>query len=257
MRSNPVKERLARGETVFGTMVFEFESPGLPAIIAGAGADYALYDMEHSGFGMAEMKRQFSYCRGAGLVPLVWPSAKQYHLVSQLLDIGAMGLMLPMVESAEEAAEIVSWTRYPPDGVRGALFGGAHDDYAAGDVADKMEKAHERTLVLALIETANGLKNVEEIMAVPGVDMAHLGHFDLSLSLGIPGDFERPELQAGIDKILEACERNNKAAGCLVPNVAWGRDWMNRGFRMISYSYDIGLVGDGLRAGIGALKQDG
>ena len=255
MRGNPVKEKLARGERAFGTMVFEFASPGLPAILANAGAEYALYDMEHSGLGMDDMKTQFALCRGAGIVPMVRPPAKQYHLLSLLLDLGAMGLMLPMVESREEAERIVSWTRYPPEGVRGAMFTGAHDDYAPGDVAAKMKAAHERTLILALIETKKGIENVDEIMSVPGIDAAHLGHFDLSLSMGMPAAFERAEMQAAFAKIVETCRKHGKTAACMAGNVEQGRGWMDAGYRMVSYSGDIWLVMEGLARGISALRE--
>ena len=254
MRANPVKAKLASGDTAFGTMIFEFLSPGLPQILAGAGAEFILYDMEHSGFGLPEMKQQFALCRGLGLVPLVRPPGKDYQYAARLLDLGAMGLRFQRVESAEEAAKLVSWTRYPPHGVRGAMFGGAHDDYGTGGIADTMAKAHERTMILALIETAKGLANVEEIMAVPGIDVVHLGHADLSLSLGIPGDFAHPKLQQAIDRLLAACQKHNKPAACLATNIATGRDWMARGFKMVSYSYDIGLIADGLRNGIAGLK---
>jgi 2-keto-3-deoxy-L-rhamnonate aldolase RhmA len=257
MRANPVKEKLARGERAFGTMVFEFASPGLPAILANAGADYVLYDMEHSGLGMDDMKTQFALCRAAGIAPLVRPPAKQYHLLSLLLDLGAMGLMLPMVESREEAERIVSWTRYPPQGVRGAMFTGAHDDYAPGDVAEKMRIAHERTLIVALIETKKGVENVDEIVATPGVDVAHLGHFDLSLSMGMPAAFERPEMQAAFRKIVEACRKHGKTAACMAGDVEQGRGWLKDGFRMVSYSGDIWLVMNGLARGIRALREEG
>jgi len=257
MRANPVKEKLARGERVFGTMVFEFVSPGLPAILASAGADYVLYDMEHSGLGMDDMKTQFALCRAAGIVPMVRPPAKQYHLLSLLLDLGAMGLMLPMVESREEAERIVSWTRYPPQGVRGAMFMGAHDDYAPGDVGEKMRIAHDRTLVLALIETKKGIENVDEIVATPGIDVAHLGHFDLSLSMGMPAGFERPEMKAAFADIVAACRKHGKTAACMAGNVEQGRGWMKDGFRMVSYSGDIWLVMEGLARGIRELRQEG
>jgi 2-keto-3-deoxy-L-rhamnonate aldolase RhmA len=254
MKDNPVKRTLADGGTAFGTMVFEFLSPGLPAILEGAGSDFVFYDMEHSGFSFSEMKAQLSYCRGLGLVPLVRPPGKSYSNTARLLDLGAMGFLFQMVESAEEAAELVRWTRYPPDGMRGAMFGGAHDDYSADPIPDTMAAAHARTQVCVLIETAKGLQNVEEIMAVPGVDVAHLGHADLSLSLGIPGQFNHPQLQGAIDRIVAACNANGKAAACLAGDAATGKAWMERGFRMVSYSYDIALLSSALKAGIDGLK---
>lgn len=254
MRDNPVKRRLAAGETVFGTMIFEFASPGLPQMLANAGADFVFYDLEHSGFSISDVKTQFALCRGLGLAPLARPPGKAYQYAARLLDAGAFGLLYQMVESAEEARELVKWTRYPPEGQRGAIFGGAHDDYAGGPMAAAARAANDRTLVCALIETAAGLANVEEILAVDGVDVAHLGHADLSLSLGIPGQFDHPDLQRAIDAIAEAAQRHGKTAASLAPTPEWGADLLGRGYRMISYSTDIGVFQDGLTKGIEGLK---
>ncbi len=255
MRDNPVKRRLSEGGRAFGTMVFEFASPGLPAILQAAGADYALYDMEHSGISLAEMKQQLAAARGLGLVAIVRPPAKEYHYVSRLLDLGAMGLMLPMVESAAEAREIVSWTRYPPAGRRGAMFGGAHDDYAGGDIAEKIETAHARTLLLAMVETEAGVQQVEEIAAVEGIDGLHLGQFDLSLSLGIAGETGHPRIAAAIERMLAAARKHGKFAACMAPTLPQAEAWMAQGFRMISYSYDVGLIAGSLSAGLKRLRE--
>ncbi|MBT7158340.1 MAG: aldolase [Rhodospirillaceae bacterium] len=254
MRPNPIKTKLAAGGSVYGTMIFEFLSPGLPRILANSGADFVLYDLEHSGFTIEDMKTQFALCAAAGIIPFVRPPGKAYSYTSRLLDVGAFGLLYQMVESAEEARELVAWTRYPPTGVRGAVFGGAHDDYTDGDMAEKAVAAMDRTVVMALIETKAGLENVDEIMAVDGVDIAHLGHADLSLSLGIPGQFDHPDLQGGIDKIVEAATKVGKAAGAMAPTLEWGQDLMSRGYRLMSYNHDMGLIADALTGGIKALK---
>lgn len=254
MRTNTVKTRLAQGETLFGTMIFEFLSPGLPRILANAGSDFVFYDMEHSGFNVSDMKTQFALCAGAGIAPFVRPPGKSYQFTARLLDVGAFGMLYQMVESAEEARELVRWSRYPPLGDRGAIFGGAHDDYTYGSIADKIEAVHARTMITVLIETKAGLENIDEILAVDGVDAAHLGHADLSLSLGLAGQFDHPDMQRGMDKIAETCAKYNKTAATLAPNLEWGEDFIGRGYRMISYSYDMGLMMDGLSAGISGLK---
>jgi 2-dehydro-3-deoxyglucarate aldolase/4-hydroxy-2-oxoheptanedioate aldolase len=105
-----------------------------------------------------------------------------------------------------------------------------------------------------MIETKRGLEAVDEIAAVPGVDALHLGQFDLSLSLGMPGQFGRPEIQNGIDAIVASCRRHGKTPACMAPSIAEAHDWMARGFRMVSYSYDMGLMVDRLREGLTALK---
>ena len=255
MRTNPVKTRLAQGETVFGTMIFEFLSPGLPRMLANSGADFVFYDLEHSGFTIEEMKTQFALCAGVGVIPLARPPGKDYQFTSRLLDVGAFGMLYQMVESAEEAEELVRWNRYPPVGMRGAIFGGAHDDYTGGDIADKVEAAMGRTFTTVLIETQAGLENIDAIMAVDGIDAAHLGHADMSLSMGIPGQFDHPDLQRAVDTIADTASRHGKVAATLAPTPEWGHDFMERGYRMISYSHDMALVTDALSAGINALKR--
>jgi 2-dehydro-3-deoxyglucarate aldolase/4-hydroxy-2-oxoheptanedioate aldolase len=242
MRTNHLKTKLAAGETAFGTMVFEFVSAGLPAVLAAAGAEFVIYDMEHSGIDFPQMKDQFSFARGLNLVPLVRPPAKTYADVSKLLDLGAMGLMLQMVESAQEISEIVSWTRYAPRGVRGAIFGGAHDDYLGGSIEEKMIRADDRTIIMPLIETRRGLEAVDEIAAVDGVAGLHLGQFDLTVSMGIPGQFDHPDFQRAVDRILAACKRHGKFAGCMGMDGATLAAWRQRGFSLISCSFDIALM---------------
>ena len=175
MRENTVKTKLAKGQTLFGTMMFEFLSPGLPKILANAGADFVFYDMEHSGFSVSDMKTQFALCAGAGIIPFVRPPGKEYQFTARLLDVGAFGTLYQMVESAAEAEELVRWERYPQDGIRGAIFGVAHDDYAGGSMAEKIIASHDRTMTIVLIETKKGLENIDEILAVDGVDAATLG----------------------------------------------------------------------------------
>ena len=255
MRPNPLKTQLANGETHYGTMVFEFLSAGLPQILQNAGSSFVFYDMEHSGFSMEQMKMQLALCRGLDIIPLVRPPDTTYQYTASLLDLGAMGMLFQMCETAEQAEEFVRWTRYPPSGQRGAMFGGAHDDYSSETVPNIISGAHDRTMVCVLIESAKGLANAEEIMSVPGVDVAHWGHGDLSLSLEVPGDTGHPEMQRGIDVILDACDTHGKAAACLAGSVDTGIEWVQRGFRMVSYSYDIGLMTGALKEGIEQIRS--
>lgn len=255
MRDNPVKTRLATGGHAFGAMIFEFFSPGMPQVAKVAGADFILFDMEHSGAGIDLIKAQIAACRGIGIVPMVRIPTLQGHFISRCLDLGAMGIMVPMVETAAQAREIVSATRYPPAGRRGAGFGMAHDDYEAGAVADKMAAANRRTFVIAQIETAVGLENVEAIAAVDGVDCIWLGHFDLTNFMGIPGQFQHPDYLRAVDRIVAAARTHGKTAGILVADEASGRDSLAKGFRAIVYGIDIGVYQQGLAKGLAELRR--
>ena len=255
MRPNPVKSALAAGGHAVGTMAFEFFTPSLAQIVKAAGAQFLLYDMEHSGAGVETMKWQFAACRGIDLVPLVRVPATEYHFVARVLDAGAMGVMVPMVESAEQAARIVSFTRYPPEGRRGAAFGVApHDDFVAAAVADTMAAAHERTLVICLVETEAGIENVDAIAAVHGVDVVWLGHFDLTNFLGIPAQFEHQRYKDAVDALVAACNRHGKAAGFMAADDRWALDYRARGFRCLAYGVDVLLLQRALAEGIARLK---
>jgi 2-keto-3-deoxy-L-rhamnonate aldolase RhmA len=255
MRDNVLKARLAAGGTACGAMIFEFHSPGLPQICVNAGAEFVLYDMEHTGLSFETLKTQFALCRGLPVAPMVRVPRGEYHFIARALDIGALGVMVPMVGTAREAADIVACTRYPPAGRRGAAFGFAHDDYAGGDVAAKIAAIHERTLVIAQIETAEGLANVEAIAATPGVDVLWLGHFDLTNFMGIPGQFRHPEYVAAVKRIVAACEAHGKTAAFLATDDDWARQYKAYGFRLLAYGLDQAMLSNALQHGLAVLRS--
>ncbi|MEO8716889.1 MAG: aldolase/citrate lyase family protein [Burkholderiales bacterium] len=256
MRENTVKKALAAGGRTFGSMIFEFFTPGMPRLLKNAGAEFALYCMEHTGASYETLKPQFALCRALGVVPLVRVPGTEYDFIARALDCGALGVMVPLVDTAEQAKFIVSCTRYPPaGGRRGAAFGFAHDDYEGGDVVDKMKMIHERTLVIAMIETKSGLENVDAIAAVPGVDALWLGHFDLSNFLGIPGQFSHPTFQDAIKRIVGAAKKHGKAAGYMAASAALGQEYLKHGFRMLATGTDQGMLQDATRAMLDGMRK--
>ena len=252
---NSVKQALAEGGVALGSMVFEFFTPGIARICANAGAQFVMYCMEHTGAGFETLKPQFALCRALGIVPLVRVPATEYHFVARALDVGALGVMVPLVDTAEQAERIVSFTRYPPQGRRGAAFGFAHDDYQGGDVLDKMQAIHERTLVICMIETRAGLENVDAIAAVPGVDVLWLGHFDLTNFLGIPGNFSHPIYRDAVKRIAAAARKHGKSAGYMAASEALGREYLDHGYRMIASGTDQGLLQNAIGNLIAAWKK--
>jgi 2-keto-3-deoxy-L-rhamnonate aldolase RhmA len=254
MRENPVKQSLAAGGQSLGSMIFEFFTPAMPRLLKNAGAEFALYCMEHTGAGFDILKPQFALCRALGVVPLARVPGTEYDFIARALDCGALGVMVPLVDTAEQAELIVSCTRYPPAGRRGAAFGFAHDDFEGGDVADKMRMIHRRTLVIAMIETRKGLENVEAIAAVPGVDVLWLGHFDLTNFLGIPGQFSHPAYRDAIARIVAAGRKHGKAAGYMAADADLGREYLGHGFRMIATGTDHGMLQEAIRKNIEALR---
>src|SRR4051794_6818031 len=129
MRVNHVKQKLQAGGLSIGTFVFEFSTTGIGRIAAQAGAEFVLFDMEHTGWSVETIRLLLATTRASETIPLVRIPATEYHFIARVLDMGAMGIMAPMVESAAQAQALVAASRYPPDGRRGAAFGVAHDDY--------------------------------------------------------------------------------------------------------------------------------
>ena len=242
-----LRQRVMAGEPVHGAMVFEFFTPGIAEILRRAGCAYVLYDMEHAGLGYESLKAQVAHCRGTGIAPMVRVPRSDYHFLARALDVGAEGVMIPMVESVEQARAIAEATRYPPIGRRGAAFGFAHDHFAPGTPAEKIAFANARNLVIAQIETERGLANVEAIAAVEGIDVLWVGHFDLTNFLGIPGQFEHPVYLDALDRVVAAGRRHGKGLGMLAGDAAWAKAYTARGFNMLAAGTDMALLMAGVR----------
>ena len=193
----------------------------------------------------------------AEIVPIVRIPATEYHFVANVLDMGAMGVMVPMCESAEQARLLVNSGKYPPAGRRGAAFSISHDDYHASSIPETVQSANDETLLIAQIETARGLENVEEIAAVPGIDSLWIGLYDLTLSLGIPGQMNHPDVSAATDRVFAACQAHNKSPAVLVTSIAEGESQLARGFKLIAYGGDLWIYQAALRNAIRCLLNDG
>lgn len=236
------------GEQVLGAMVFEFFSPGIAQILSQAGCEYVLYDMEHTGVGLETLKIQVAACRGLSIAPMARVPRGEYHFLARGLDIGLTGLMIPMVETADEARAIVNATRYPPVGRRGAAFGFAHDGYVGGDPAAKIARANAETLVIAQIETERGLANVDEIAGVDGIDVLWVGHFDLTNFLGVPGQFDAPVYLDAVGEVVRAGRRHGKGLGFMPSDSAWAKEYKRYGFNMLAVGTDHGLLMEAVRS---------
>jgi 2-dehydro-3-deoxyglucarate aldolase/4-hydroxy-2-oxoheptanedioate aldolase len=230
-----------------GVMCLEFASTGIGRISAEAGAEFAVYDMEHSGWGLETIKMLAATSRGAGLVPLVRVPTSDYHHIAHALDVGAMGIVLPLVATAQQAREAVACAMYPPRGRRGVAFAMAHDDYRGGDVAAKMAQANENVMVVAQIETAEGLRNADEIAAVDGIDALWIGQFDLTTSLGIAGQFDHPRFVEATATVLQACRKHGKAATLAVMDPDQLAAGPANGFRLLVYVGDLWIYQQALR----------
>lgn len=253
--NNPVRDKLRAGGVPMGVMAFDFFTPGLAPTLAQAGADFLLLDMEHSGAGIDTIKTQCALARGAGLVPMVRVPACPHHLIAPVLDAGAMGIMAPLVETREQAEVLVNACRYRPLGRRGLAFGMAHDGYAAGPARAKMDAANDAIVTIALVESARGIENAESILSTPGLDLAWLGHYDLSDSLGCVEAFDDPRYVEAEQRLLAASKSTGIPLGWLVGTGEAARAAVARGYRCICIGHEVMVLRDALAREFAAARK--
>ena len=191
-----------------GTMVSEMRNAEVAYILAAAGMDFLMVDTEHSSVGVESLQNIIRATRAAGMVPLARVTDNQYPFIARILDMGAMGIMVPRVNTAEEARSVVQHAKYPPLGQRGFGARGVMTDYESVTVPEVINWVNENTLVIVQVESAEALAELDQTSRVPGIDVALIGPNDLSISLGIPGDFEHPQvLKGGRADIRDLFER--------------------------------------------------
>lgn len=255
MRENAVKQKLVAGGLAYGTFLFEFNTTGIARIVADAGAEFGVFDMEHTGWSIESVRQLMATAQIDGFEPIVRVPDTEYHFIARALDMGARGIMVPMVESAEEAQKIVASAKYPPVGRRGSAFGIAHDGYTGGSAKDKQAHANSETLLIAQIETRTGLENVESIAAVEGIDVLWVGQSDLTSSLGILAEFDHPDYLAALDRVAAAARQHGKTAGFMAMSPDEAEMVAGRGFRCLAYSGDLWVYKQALKSGLAEFRQ--
>lgn len=206
---NRLKERLRNGELLIGTLV-GLGHPDITEILAGLGFDWLFLDAEHSPMTFETLQQLIQTVSNTNCTPIVRPQWNDPVQIKRILDIGAYGVLVPWVNTQEEAEDAVRACKYPPDGIRG--FGPRR---AARFDPDYFKTANEEILVVVMIETKIGLNNLEEILSVPGVDACFIGPYDLSCNLGfgVPPKWDNSEYLAAIDRIIDVSQKYNKPAG--------------------------------------------
>lgn len=236
---NRFKAALAAGQTQIG-LWSSLCSNIVAEIIAGSGFDWILLDTEHSPNELPGLLSQLQAAARGTATPIVRPAWNDPVLIKRILDIGAQALLIPFVQSAEEAARAVAACRYPPAGIRGITTSGRSSRY--GRVTDYLKTADAEICLLVQIETGAALERLEAIAAVDGVDGVFIGPSDLSASLGHIGDPQHPEVQAAIRDAARRLTAIGKPAGILTSVEADARRYMEWGYRFVAVGSDLGLL---------------
>ena len=231
---------------IIGTMIRMVRNPAIANIAKNAGLDMIMLDGEHGNYSLSQMADIFGVARSAGLAVFVRVPQLSRECVSGALDCGATGVMVPMVESVDQARDFVKWAKYPPLGNRGFGSIGGHTDYAGVSNTSKfMAKANAETMTIAQIESVEGVAAVDEIAAVNGIDALLVGPNDLSISLGCPGDFTCEEETKAIEKIAQAAAKNNKIFG-MHAGVELLEKWIPYGMTLIMNNLEVNLLTTGM-----------
>ena len=237
-----LKQKITAMTQMRGAMVFEFFSPGIPIILKNAGCEFIIFDMEHGGLSLEQFKTLSIVSNANKIAPFIRIPEINYNYVARALDLGASGVMVPMVNTPDDAIKIVHSSKYPPRGIRGAGFGFAHDNYINQNPLSYIEKANNSLINIIQIETKKGLENVKEIASIDGVDCLWVGHFDLTNFLGIPGDFTSNIYLNAIDEIVVAANTYKKSIGIMVNSKQELETYSKLGFNMIAVGTEMNIL---------------
>jgi 4-hydroxy-2-oxoheptanedioate aldolase len=242
---NPFKRALAGGKPQIG-LWSSLSSNYTVEVIAGAGFDWILLDSEHS---PADIENLLTQLQAAAPYPthaVVRVPWNDMVTIKRTLDIGAQSLLVPYVSTKEEARNAVSFTRYPPAGVRGVA--GTTRATRFGRVPEYARRAHEEICVLVQVETQPALDNIEAICAIDGVDGVFIGPADLHASMGHAGEVANPRVKPLIDDAIRRIRKAGKAPGILTPNEADARHWLECGALFVAVGSDVGILARGTEA---------
>ncbi len=237
-----LKNKVTSSDQIRGAMIFEFFSPGMPIILKNSGCEFVIFDMEHGGLSLEQFKTLSLISKAHQIAPFIRIPEVSYNYVARALDLGASGIMTPMVNTPDDALKIVSSSKYPPQGKRGAGFGFAHDNYINQDPLLYIKKANKSLINIIQIETKTALENVNEIASIVGVDCLWVGHFDLTNFLGVPGDFNSKIYLDAINEIVVAAKSNNKSLGIMVNNKQELENYKKLGFNMIAVGTEMNIL---------------
>jgi 2-keto-3-deoxy-L-rhamnonate aldolase RhmA len=246
---NPLKEKLSAGECVFGTWQMT-NSPDVSEILTHTGSDCIMIDGEHGSMDIETAGRLVTAIKTTETVPLLRVPWNDLALIKRGLDTGVYGIMIPMINSKEEAERAVSYCKYPPVGVRGLGAGRATVFGAMG--GSYFPDANKEILVIVQIEHYKAVEAVEEILSVPGIDIAFVGPGDLGMSMGLP--MESPKLEDSFRKVIAACKSNNIVPGIMT----WTgviKKQMDMGFRFLLGGIDGQLVFNGVKQLLGEFQD--
>ena len=255
LKKNKVKQILNSGGVCFGSMLRMLHSAQTVPLSAAAGWDYVIVDMEHCDFDMETLSTLAMAAKYEELALLVRVPDKLYHQLARPLDVGAEGLVIPRVETVEEVQQIIDSTKYFPLGRRGASVSSVSTRFRDCDPSEFLEWSNRETLIIIQIESELGVENAESLISVDGVDGVMIGPFDLSLSMGIPGQMQHPRMVEAYQRVIQVCGDHKVSPGIHLQSIDAVADWVDKGMRFVTYQYDAKLLLDASRVALEQIRS--
>ena len=242
MRPNRTRKILQGGGVAVGIAQTQLSSAELARMFGAAGMDWVFLDSEHSPFSSDTLHRLLRAYRMTDVTAVVRVCDFQYDLVARALDSGAEGIIFPRCEDPQQLARAVRGAKFPPDGHRGFGMGPAQVGYQNAGFDEIVEHCNSETLMIAQIESVTALERLPELAAVRGLDALLVGPADLSISLGVGGQWRHPRLVAAIDRVVEACQQAGRWPAIQVRDADLASFWIGRGMRLVGCSSDAALL---------------
>ncbi len=255
MKANRCKQRMAEDKVPVGHMIGEFGTRGIAQILESADLDFVIIDTEHGSFTIAQLADLAAWFKVTSIAPFVRIPQVDYHFIARALDAGLLGIMVPNVKTAAQAKAIVDAAKYAPLGDRGIILGNAQTDYKGVVPAEFLQKSNETTTIICQIESVEGLENLEAIASTPGVDVLWVGHFDLTNSMGIPGQFKDQRFLDALKQVVDVAGKHGLGAGIQPGSVAQAEEWMAIGYNVISYGIDFGVYAGAMQQAVSAVRE--
>ena len=253
---NVAREKLEQGQLSLGVGVRMTRSVEIAKAMATAGFDWLFLDMEHGTMSLDACAQISAAALDAGIAPIARVPNGQYSIATRALDNGALGIVMPHVDTAAEAREIVEKLKYPPIGHRSVGGWGPHYQLGKHSTGDAVNILNASNLTVAMLETPTAIANADEIAAVPGIDVLLIGSNDLCAEMGIPGDFGNDRLADAYAKMISACAKSNKFPGMAgIYNEAIMPRYIDMGARFILSGQDASFMMSGAQSRTGFLRK--
>ncbi len=254
MKKNNLKEVLKEGKNVFGPFM-KFTDPAAVEIMGFAGFDFVIIDAEHGPISMQNAQNMIRAAEIANITPVIRVANNDEALILRALDIGAQGIEIPQINSKSQAIKAVRSVKYAPQGERGVCRYVRAANYSSMDKYEYFKSANNETIIIAHIEGVKGINNLDEILSVPDMDVIFIGPYDLSQSLGIPGEVNNPLVTEKMKEVVLKCRENKVAVGTFADDVETAKSWVSLGVQYMAFSVDVGILYEASKNIINELKK--